>query len=294
VAKPTVRRVAHYAADVIRTDLEGLADQLPFILDRLSEVNAANRDTHRRLVAIEHRLADAERLPMSDVLTRIEALESQLQEYNRAFDRLEFVRREILHEVSHGAGGSRGPLLRTGEAARHADPPEEILRLVPLRLNLGCGHLPLDGYVNCDARPLPGVDLVADVTELPFPDESIDEIRSAHLLEHFPQERLRRSLLPAWRRLLKPGAAFVAVVPDAGAMVADHLSGATSFEDLRLVTFGEQEYEGDYHYTMFSPESLVALLEEAGFADVRVVAQGRRNGVCREMEVHATRPAATG
>ena len=39
---------------------------------------------------------------------------------------------------------------------------------------------------------------------------------------------------------------------------------------------------------MFTPESLKALLEEAGFRDVAFPVIGRPNGRCYEMEVSAT------
>ena len=45
-------------------------------------------------------------------------------------------------------------------------------------------------------RDLPGVDVVAKAGDLPFEPGSVDEIYSAHLLEHFPQEAMRRRLLP--------------------------------------------------------------------------------------------------
>lgn len=37
-----------------------------------------------------------------------------------------------------------------------------------IRLNLGCGHIPVKGYINVDARDLPGVDVVADISSLPL------------------------------------------------------------------------------------------------------------------------------
>lgn len=57
------------------------------------------------------------------------------------------------------------------------------------KLNLGCGTRPLEGWVNLDVVPGDGVDVVADLdrcrtTPLPFPDESFDEFRALHVLEH--------------------------------------------------------------------------------------------------------------
>lgn len=53
------------------------------------------------------------------------------------------------------------------------------------KLNLGCGKDIKEGYVNLDFYPLPGVDLVADITKkLPFDDDTFDEVFTAHVLEH--------------------------------------------------------------------------------------------------------------
>ena len=58
------------------------------------------------------------------------------------------------------------------------------------------------------------------------------------------------------------------------------------------MTFGEQEYAGDFHFNMFSQESLRELLSAAGFVNIEMVEVGRRNGVCYEMEIAAERPAS--
>jgi predicted SAM-dependent methyltransferase len=207
------------------------------------------------------------------------------------WERIEFVRREVLFEMAHGSG-------RTGQDAA----PQVASRILAqekvdaaraagaLRLNLGCGHIALPDHVNVDMRELPGVDVLAEVGALPFEPESVDAIASAHLLEHFPQEMLRRRLLPHWFGLLRPGGRFNAVTPDAAAMLAAAGAGTYPFEDFREVVFGAQDYAGDYHYNLFTPDSLRALLEEAGFRDVAVPVAGRRNGKCFEFEISARRP----
>ena len=133
-----------------------------------------------------------------------------------------------------------------------------------LRVNIGAGHVPMDGYVNVDMRELPGIDVVATVDDLPFEPGTVDEIFSSHTLEHFPQELLRRQLLPYWASLLKPGGTSCTIAPDLEAMTADFANGETPFEDLREVVYGGQEYEGDAHFTGFTPESFANLLRRGG------------------------------
>ena len=158
-----------------------------------------------------------------------------------------------------------------------------------LRLNVGAGHIVRNEYLNVDSRELPGIDIVADVRELPFDEEEVAEIYSAHLLEHFPLEELRRVVLPRWASLLEDGGKLVAVVPDVETMVAECAAGRMPFEDFVLVMYGGQEYEGDFHYSGFSEETLTHLMEEAGLEDVKVIEEGRRNGLCYEMEIEAVR-----
>lgn len=215
--------------------------------------------------------------------------------------RTEFVRRELMFEMRYGAqprpeatpnsapdGGA--PRLR---AAAQVAAPDKLAqaRQTQLRLNLGCGHLPRPGYINVDRRALPGVDVVAEADALPFEAAEVDEISSAHLLEHFPQEQLRRQLLPHFFDLLKPGGRLHAIVPDAEAMMGAYAAGGYAYADLREVMFGAQDYDGDFHFNMFTPASLTALLTEAGFTDVALLEAGRRNGRCFEFEISAGKPA---
>ncbi len=214
------------------------------------------------------------------------AQSGQLQSY--LVNRIEFVRREMMFEFRHGRSGEAPAQLEVETSIMNA-PKVEAQRTAP-HINLGCGHIPIERYLNVDRRKLPGVDIVAEAGNLPFGPGEVAEIRSAHLLEHFPQEELRRSLLPYWRSLLKAGGRFVAIVPDAAEMIAASARGEYDFERFREVFFGAQDYVGDYHYNMFTPESLLSLLQEAGFVKLEIIARGRRNGACFEFEISAAAP----
>src|SRR5262249_3959699 len=137
-----------------------------------------------------------------------------------------------------------------------------------LRVNVGCGHITLPEFLNVDRRRLPGVDVVAEVNGLPFDPETVAELFSSHLLEHFPIEQLERVVLPHWRSVLKRGGVLRAIVPDAEAMLSAYERREMSFEDLRCVTFGLQDYDGDFHFNMFSRDSLRNVLARAGFEEL--------------------------
>ncbi len=271
--------------------------------DTLARDFAAQRESLDALAASVHEKVDAgdlERLltgRVADLDRRIEAalpvIESTsaghlaLQETVRyLLQRVEFVRRETLFELRYGKAGGADPSPRA-EPRILAPEKLERARRSGLRINLGCGHIPMEGYVNVDQRELPGVDVVADADRLPFDPGSIAEVFSSHMLEHFPREQLRRELLPYWRSLMADGGTFRAVVPDADSMIRKYGRGEMSWEDLREVTFGGQDYSGDFHYDMFTTESLGDLLREAGFRDPQFPVVGRPNGRCLEMEVVA-------
>jgi glycogen(starch) synthase len=160
-----------------------------------------------------------------------------------------------------------------------------------VRVNLGAGEKPLDGYVNVDMRPLPGIDVVADVRRLPFEPASVAEFASAHLVEHFREQQLRSALLPYWCSLLRPGGTLRIVCPNWEEMTVRLADGRMTWPEFKLLTFGLQDYDGDDHFAMYTPESLGAALEAAGLENVEVLATDRMNGICPEMELTARRPA---
>ncbi len=288
--RPLLARMAH-----LHERIDAMAAQMQET-QAFYEVRAG--DLERQLVAIQQTFNEVlDALSMQNALAR-EARRDQAKDMTsiweaqarfaealaRTESRLEFVRREVLLEV---ASGRKDPSDLQAPETEIVDTAKFHAR--PLRLNLGAGHIPLDEYVNVDGRRLPGVDLVAEVGDLPLEPGSVDEIRSSHLLEHFVPSRLD-DLLAYWYRLLAPGGTFRAVVPDAESMIRTFVSGETPWEDLKEVTFGAQEYAGDFHFTMFSHDDLVTTLTDVGFTDVKLVEVGRRNGVCLEMEVVAHKP----
>lgn len=73
-----------------------------------------------------------------------------------------------------------------------------------MKLDLGCGPNKMQGHVGVDLRPQPGVDIVADLTSTwPFRDNSVDEIRASHIVEHLPEPL---NTMEELFRVLKPGA----------------------------------------------------------------------------------------
>jgi SAM-dependent methyltransferase len=85
------------------------------------------------------------------------------------------------------------------------------LRLAEVvHLNLGSGNEPLSGCVNVDRRPVLGVDVVGDVTRLPFGDACAGAVTASSLLEHFADPY---SVLDEVHRVLGKDGHFVMRVP---------------------------------------------------------------------------------
>ena len=176
---------------------------------------------------------------------------------------------------------------------RGASPPSRIVNaervesLRPLKLNVGCGNVTREDHINVDLRELDGVDVTAPADDMPFEPGSVDRILAAHLVEHFEEFTLKRRVLPHWHALLRDGGVLTVVVPDMAALLARYAEGGVEWSRLREVTYGGQDYEGNYHFNMFDFPYLKDLLTEAGFRDTTLVAEGRENGLAFEMEVTA-------
>jgi len=80
------------------------------------------------------------------------------------------------------------------------------------KLNLGCGNKKIEGFINVDSRPDCTPDVLADLDKglEPFANDSIDEIRAEHVLEHVDDLLL---VLSEMYRVSKNGAVWNIFVP---------------------------------------------------------------------------------
>lgn len=222
---------------------------------------------------------------------------SAVSDYNAQLrsveQRVEFVREETMYELQTSIirASGKNPNDNDQTTARIVNLEKvEKMRATGLRLNIGCGHIQYDDYINVDARELPGVDVVAQAVNMPFTAGEVHEISSAHLVEHFTLHVLDRVLLPYWKSLLIPGGQLTTVAPDGAAMLAAVNDGSMSFEDFRVVLFGAQDYDGDFHYNLITPDSFHDALSRAGFVGIESVYTEKRNGKCFEFRTTARKP----
>jgi len=114
------------------------------------------------------------------------------------------------------------------------------------------------------------VDRYAPIGALPYPPDSVDEIRSVQVLEHVGMKEAP-VVLRHWHSLLKPGGFVHVDVPDfeetARQLLAQPDEAAKDWY-YRLV-YGSQKNAYAFHKNGFSPARLEWLLREAGFREVR-------------------------
>lgn len=145
-----------------------------------------------------------------------------------------------------------------------------------IRLHIGCGTVRKEGYTNVDLREIPGItDMVADAADLPFEKNTVSEIISFHLIEHFDQPRGKK-LIKYWYDLLKEGGKLIAETPDLLAMVRRFVKVYEEEGRIRPgYMFGCHNKEGreeicnDNHLWGYTQETLAEVFKEVGFREIK-------------------------
>lgn len=161
-----------------------------------------------------------------------------------------------------------------------------------MRLHLGCGKNVKKGYINIDAYvDAPGVEKL-DIFNLPYANNSVDEVLTEHLIEHimFKDEE------KFWResyRVLKPGGVMICETPDMEWLCERFVTAIDDFKEFYKVGhkdhyfgngrsvehrwgiltthfFGNQNGEGQFHYNGFTKAKLIRIQEIVGFTSADV------------------------
>jgi predicted SAM-dependent methyltransferase len=147
-----------------------------------------------------------------------------------------------------------------------------------VRLHLGSGSNYLPGWVNIDLLGT-GSDLPWDLRRrLPFPAGSAQAVFMEHVIEHFTLSGALE-LLKDCHRMLAVGGVVRVGVPDLGRYIRSYTGDRELIERARpnrptpLLAVAEvAQFHG--HLSAYDDETLVMLLEAAGFVDVGVRAFG--------------------
>ena len=142
---------------------------------------------------------------------------------------------------------------------------------LPLKLNIGCGTLPLQGWINIDLIGLP-VDLIWDIRyPLPFGTNTVDAIFHEHVIEHLNPLH-GYSLLKDCYRMLKPGGIMRIVAPDASKYLHSYIDREHQFLKawrpgrLRPLMALQEEFYGFGHRAIYDSDTMALFCNVAGFS----------------------------
>lgn len=137
----------------------------------------------------------------------------------------------------------------------------------PLRLHVGAGRARLEGWVNLDIQDLPGVDVVADVTQgLDF--ENAEAVYAEHFLEHLRVDQAVDFLVEC-HRCLAPGGRLRLSTPNLEWVLATHYHREAPPEARRRdAVITNRAFHGWRHRFLWNRDLLAAALEAAGFVDL--------------------------
>ena len=175
-----------------------------------------------------------------------------------------------------------------------------------IRLNLGCASRLLSGYINVDLDSIeeikkryPNVEidedqqfLQANILDLPFEDNTVDEIRADAFMEHMSFKEESQMFKEVYRAL-KPGGLFVFSVPDFEDAVKKWLAAEEDWRDfyrdddeaiaqshwfgqysystssrwgyLTAAIFGPQNSPGQFHKNAYTEGKIIAICNKIGF-----------------------------
>lgn len=264
------------------------SQQLPTLLQSLSDLN------HRQLTSDKDKENLVNSVPVAlrkltrDLLDVKEKLDKTADSVSHLMNKVGVDRRELMCEIYYRNSLSAASINKVKTEVLNTK-KLMLAREEKLKINLSCGHIPINDYLNIDRRKLPGVDILAEFDQLPFESGEVDEIFSMHLLECFPEEKLRLHLLPYYVDLLKTGGVFRAVVTDVDAVILNYVNGQCSYDDLREIIYGSQNTDESFKFNGFTQESFKKLLAEAGLTDVVIVKAGNGDGKFSKFELSAVK-----
>lgn len=137
-----------------------------------------------------------------------------------------------------------------------------------LKLNLGGGNKRIEGFTNVDLDPQCEVN--ADLRELPYADNSVDEAIAVHVIEHFYHWEVQ-DLLAEWRRVLKPGAKLILECPNLDSLARAMLSPFEVPDQYHMWgLYGDPKHKNPLmcHKWGYTPKTLAAELSAAGFVNI--------------------------
>lgn len=132
-----------------------------------------------------------------------------------------------------------------------------------MKIHLGCGRKPLDGYTNVDILPASKLGITSEVfiqkdAVLYLTEQkagSVEEIMAEHFIEHLPVAKVRDLLFFA-HQALKEGGLFKIVVPFLDKPKAWVLSHESFYTEETFFTLQDKNFAQDYRTGHWNVEKL--------------------------------------
>lgn len=136
-----------------------------------------------------------------------------------------------------------------------------------VKLHIGSGKRFLEGYIHIDGADYPHIEH-HDVVNLPFNDNSVDEIYSAHLIAYFNWIQIM-TVFKEWKRVLKPNGILRVATPDFEA-IADLYANGQRLGLFKGLLYGQMELGDEfiYHTDCWDFDLLKKALSNIGFRDI--------------------------
>lgn len=164
-----------------------------------------------------------------------------------------------------------------------------------VKLDIGAGDYPWgprgggDGWTTVDLYK--EADIKADMAQLPFQGNTVDEIFCSHALEHCTDIEHARRALAEWHRVLKVGGKVSIFVPNLDWCAKHWLNNPSEPKSLAFI-FGMRNADGEVHRCGWNPKTLRIDLHEAGFIveELRLVDTHGQESIFAKCSRPAERP----
>ena len=124
-----------------------------------------------------------------------------------------------------------------------------------IKLDLGAGNNPVDGFVSVDRKN------GQEVYPLPYDDDSVDEIRASHVLEHFSHTQVSE-VINHWVSKLRPGGRLRIAVPNFETIVRQYMDNKPV--NVQGYLMGGHVDANDHHGCLFDSDVLTEALLASG------------------------------
>lgn len=139
-----------------------------------------------------------------------------------------------------------------------------------MKLNVGCGSVRKEGYINIEAKRTSASDMVGNALQLDqkFRPNSIDEIYSSHMFEHLDKKDASE-FLDICHKLLKKQATLFLAIPCLDYVVDLWMQKKMTDEEFINSLHGIQRDPYDHHRMSYTIATFTKLVESKGFKKIK-------------------------